>query len=92
MKISIQIDASPQEVREFFGWPPLQPFQEELMQILQENMKKGVTGFDPLTLMQGLLPTQFQGVELMQKAFFDALKRSSTTYREGTETAGPEKA
>ncbi len=77
MKISIQIDATPEEVRECFGWPPMQPLHEELLRIVQENMKKGVTGFDPMTLMQALVPTRFPGVEMIQKAFFDALKPSA---------------
>lgn len=91
MKISIEIDASPQEVREFFGWPQIQPFQEELIQMVQENMKKGVTGFDPMTLMKSMLPTQLQGVEMMQKAFFDALKRTPVKTKVGTEGAKVEK-
>ena len=77
MKISIEIDATPEEVRECFGWPPMQKFHEELMRIVQENMKKGVSGFDPMTLMQALVPTRFPGAELIQKAFFDALKPSA---------------
>ena len=77
MKISIEIDASPEEVRECFGWPPMQLFHEELMHIVQENMKKGVTGFDPMSLTQAMLSTRFPGAEMMQKAFFDALKPSA---------------
>jgi Family of unknown function (DUF6489) len=52
MKISIDIEATPDEVREFFGWPPIQPLQQELIRVMQENMNKGVAGFEPLSLMK----------------------------------------
>jgi hypothetical protein len=95
MKISIQIDASPEEVRQCFGWPPMQPFHEELMRIVRENMKKGVPGFDPMTLMQAFIPTRFPGAEMIQKAFFDALKPGAAIGHErgtgpGSEVVTPE--
>jgi hypothetical protein len=60
MKISIDIEATPDEVREFFGWPPIQPLQQELIRVMQENMNKGVAGFEPLSLMKSLFPMPMQ--------------------------------
>jgi len=71
MKINIGIEATPQEMREFLGLPNVYPLQEEMLQIVRDNMRKGVAGFDPLQLMKPLLPVQ--SMEMMQKAFWDTL-------------------
>ncbi|MGH8581782.1 MAG: DUF6489 family protein [Gammaproteobacteria bacterium] len=52
MKISIEVDATPAEVREFFGLPDLKPLQEGLINSISENMKTGAAGFDPFTVIQ----------------------------------------
>ena len=76
MKISIDIDATAHEMREFFGLPNVQPLQDEIMETIRDNMKKGVTGFDALTLMKPFLPTQMQSMETLQKAFWDAFTKT----------------
>jgi hypothetical protein len=76
MKINITIEATAQEMRDFFGLPNVRPLQDEVMQALRDNMQKGVAGFDPLTLLKPLLPAQFQSLELFQKAFWEAFSKS----------------
>ena len=76
MKISIDIDATAHEMREFFGLPNVQPLQDEIMETIRDNMKKGVTGFDALTLMKPLLPAQMQSMETLQKVFWDAFSKA----------------
>lgn len=76
MKINITVEATPQEMRDFFGLPNVQPLQDEVMQALRDNMQKGVVGFDPLTLLKPLLPAQFQSLERFQKAFWEAFSTS----------------
>lgn len=74
MKLKIQIDLTPQEAREFFGLPEVRPFQDELMETITKRMRDGMTGYDPMSLMKPYLPQNLQSLELMQKAFLDALK------------------
>lgn len=88
MKISIEIDASPQEVREFFGWPQIQSLQDDLIRAMQDNVKKQAVGYDPLTLMKSLAPTQMQGIGLIQKAFLDAMIPAASRKDEDTKTEG----
>ena len=76
MKITIDIDATAQEMRDFFGLPNVQPLQDEIMETIRDNMKKGVTGFDALTLMKPFLPAQMQSMETLQKAFWDAFTKA----------------
>jgi hypothetical protein len=73
MKITIDIEATAQEMREFFGLPNVQSLQDDIIQGIRENMKKGAIGFDALSLMKPLFPAHMQAMEMMQKAFWDAL-------------------
>ena len=76
MKLTIDVEATPQEFREFFGLPNVQPLQDEMLQIIREQMVKGTAGFDPATLMKPLLPAQMQSMENLQKAFWDAFVKA----------------
>ncbi len=79
MKICIDIDATPAEVREFFGLPNLKPLQEGLIDSISEHMKKGTAGFDPFTVMKSIWPTQLQTIEALQNAFVDSIKATART-------------
>lgn len=77
VKVTIDIEATPQEMREFLGLPDLRPLQDELIQAIRDNMNQGVAGFEPLTLMKPLFPAQMQSMELLHKAFWDAFNNRS---------------
>lgn len=90
MKITVNIDTTAQEMREFLGLPNVQPLHDEMLEKIRENMEKGVIGFDPLTLMKPLFPAQAQqSMEGLQKAFWDAFSKASVQQgkEEGRETA-----
>jgi len=72
MKINIEVDATPEEIRAFFGLPDVAPFQEELMSKLQENMHRGMEGYDPANLAQLMFPASgLAAMEKYQKAFWE---------------------
>ncbi len=72
MKIKFDIEATPQELRTFFGLPDVEPLQKEMLDAVREQMLKGVTGFDPSALLKPFLPPHLQSIETMQKAFAEA--------------------
>jgi hypothetical protein len=78
MKITIDIEATAQEMREFLGLPNIQSLQDDMIQVIRDNMKKGVTGFDALNLMKPLFPAPMQAMETMQKAFWNAFSPTDT--------------
>ena len=41
MKITIDVDLSPQEARELFGWPDLSALHEPTLKLLQEQIQHG---------------------------------------------------
>jgi hypothetical protein len=72
MKIHFDVDATPQELRTFFGLPDVQPLQEEMMAKLREKMLAGVDGFDPAALLKPFLPEHLRSLEAMQRAYWEA--------------------
>lgn len=73
MKISIDIDCTPQEARSFLGLPDVAPMQEALMQDMQKRMSKALDSMEPEALLKNWLPASFQGWEQMQKSFWDQM-------------------
>ncbi len=77
MQIKISVDATPEEMRRFFGLPDVAPLQEEMIQRIQEKIRAGDEGFDPVTLMQTYLVPNVGTLEAMQKAFWESLSAAS---------------
>ena len=76
MKITVNIEATAQEMREFLGLPNVQPLHDDMLKTIRDNMSKGVAGFDPVSLMKPLFPAQMQSLEILQKAFWDGLSKA----------------
>jgi hypothetical protein len=73
MKITVDIEATPAEVREFFVLPNLKPLQEEFVDMLRDQVKGGMAGTDALNWMKSLWPVQLHTMETVQKAFLEML-------------------
>lgn len=73
MKVNVEVDATPEELRRFLGWPDVQPLHDEMLRTIRERMQAGTEGYDPATLMQSFMPSQFQNMEGIQRAFWDAM-------------------
>ncbi|MEE4377702.1 MAG: DUF6489 family protein [Candidatus Competibacteraceae bacterium] len=84
MKVNVSVEANAQELREFFGLPNVQPLQQEILQTVRDNMKKGVTGFDPLSLMKPVLSTQTP-LEVWQKTFWDTFAKANEPAQDDSE-------
>lgn len=82
MKISVEIDATPQEVREFFGLPDVQSLQKDILDKIREDMTRGTSGLDAFNLMKPFFPTHLQSMESLQKAFWNAFPHVKTESRE----------
>jgi hypothetical protein len=71
MKITVNVDCTPEEARAFLGLPDFGPMQREVMDALRERMMKAMAGTDPEALLKTWLTTGTQTFEQMQKAFWD---------------------
>ncbi len=70
MKISIDIDCTPEEARKFLGLPDVEPMQQALMQQVQERLESNMKAMDVDSLVNTWLPAGMQGLEQMQKMFW----------------------
>jgi hypothetical protein len=70
MKIKLDIDCTPEELRGFFGLPDVRPMQEQLLKDVEERMRAAVKALDPEAMLKSWLPAGLQGFEKLQEAFF----------------------
>jgi hypothetical protein len=69
MKISLDLDCTPDELRGFFGLPDVKPMQEQLLKEVEERMRAGLTALDPETMLKTWLPAGLKGFEQLQEIF-----------------------
>ena len=88
MKVNVEIDATPEELRRFLGLPDVQPLQEEMVELIRQRMHAGTEGYDPLSLMTPFLPDQFRNMESLQRQFWDAFYRGGADASAGGDAPG----
>jgi hypothetical protein len=69
MKISLDIDCTPDELRGFFGIPDVKGMQEQLLKEVEERMRANLKALDPETLLKTWLPAGLKGFEQLQEIF-----------------------
>lgn len=70
MKITINVDCTPEEARAFMGLPDVAPIQDAMMDQMKAQMEKATSAMDPETMIKTLFPQQSEGLAGMQKAFW----------------------
>ena len=84
MKVSVDIDCTPEELRTFFGLPDVQPMQQALMKDIEDRMKANLAAMDPETMLNTWLPQGMQNWELLQKAFWSQFNAAGNTTGKNT--------
>jgi hypothetical protein len=69
VKITFDIDCTPEEARAFLGLPDVKPMQDELMAEIRERMAASLRAMEPAEMMKLWLPTNLKGFEPMLDAF-----------------------
>ncbi len=72
MKITVDIDCTPEEARTFFGLPDVQPLQKAMMERLQDQMEKQFTAMSPEELMKSWLSPGMESFSKLQQAMWQA--------------------
>jgi len=73
MKISLDIDCTAEELREFFGLPDVRPMQEHLLKEVEERMRANVQALDAETMLKTWLPAGLKGFEQLQEMFLNQM-------------------
>jgi hypothetical protein len=72
MKITINVDCTPEEARLFMGLPDVVPLQESMLAHMKTQMEKTAAAMDPETIMKTLFPHAENLAEL-QRSFWSQL-------------------
>ena len=56
MKITINIDCTPAEARQYMGLPDVAPMQDAMLKELQERMMANVTSLQPAEMIKAWFP------------------------------------
>ncbi|MHB2209666.1 DUF6489 family protein [Methylobacterium sp. CM6257] len=69
MKVTVDIDCTPEEVRTFLGLPDVQPMQAAVMAELERRMLAEMDRFSPEAVMKSWMSLVPQTPEQLQEAF-----------------------
>jgi hypothetical protein len=93
MKVTMNVECTPEEARAFFGLPDVQPLQAAMMKEMEERMRSTMQATDPASMMKMWFPAGADGMQQMQKMFWgqvqNTMQQSMTT--PATTSAGKRK-
>lgn len=69
MKITVNIDCTPEEAREFLGFPNIQLMQEKVMKQLEDNLLAGIAGMSPDAILRNWMSFNPEQIGDMFKMF-----------------------
>ena len=72
MKINIELDVTPEELRAFLGLPDVKPLQDRMLQQVAEQLRSGAAGMDPLSMMKPFLTPPAGALDAVQRAFWQS--------------------
>ena len=73
MKITVDVDCTPEEARAFLGLPDVRPMQEQLMREVQERMAANIRAMEPEAMPRTWLPVTLKGLEQIQEMFISQM-------------------
>lgn len=86
MKISMDVEATPEELRRFFGLPDVQPLHADMVESVRKGMREGWEGYDPAALMASLMQPGAPAMEALQKTFWEAFRQGSAGGKGGEDS------
>ena len=76
MKVSFDIDCTPEEARRFLGLPDVAPVNEAVVQELTKRAAEMAQNMDADKMMEQWMSAGVQGLGDMQKAFMDQFAKA----------------
>jgi hypothetical protein len=76
MKVTVNVECTPEEARAFLGLPDVAPMQKALMADLEQRMRTNLTALNPEAMIKTWMPTGIPNLEQMQKLFWSNLQQS----------------
>ena len=83
MKITVDVECTPDEARAFLGLPNVAPLQDAMMRQLHERMSANLQAMDIEALFKTWLPVGVQSFEQLQKMFWAAASGGGSEKKRG---------
>lgn len=75
MKIRIEVEVGPTELREFLGLPDVAGIQQEALDVLVKKLRSGAaTGSDAIAVLRGMMPEGLTSLSEWQRLIGRALQ------------------
>lgn len=81
MKVTIEIDCTPEEARVFMGLPDVKPMQAAVMSKMEAQMLDGINALSPESVLKSWMGVLPPGTEQMRDAFMGLMKTGFTAPR-----------
>ena len=78
MKITINIDCTPEEARRYMGLPDVAPIQEAMLKEMQERVMANVSSMQPTEMMQTWMPMGMDNWMEFQKKIWTQMTSIAT--------------
>ena len=78
MKITINVECTPEEARKYMGLPDVAPMQEAVLREMQERMLGNMTSIAPAEMIKTWLPMGVENWLEIQKAFWNQMTSATT--------------
>ncbi|NKB49309.1 MAG: hypothetical protein GKS02_08080 [Alphaproteobacteria bacterium] len=73
MKITVDIDCTPEEARQLMGLPDVTDMQQEIADEMKQRILSGLEEMDPQAMLRSWGPAGGEGWEQFQKMFWSGL-------------------
>ncbi len=84
MKVTVNVECTPEEARAFMGLPDVQPMQERVMKEMEDRMTACVRSMGPESVIQTWLPAGIQGADQLHRMFWSQVKQAMTGMADAT--------
>jgi hypothetical protein len=81
MKLTVDMDVTPEEMRRLLGLPDLQPLHADMLEKLQAQLNENM---DPAKLLENYMTNSFSSM--------DAFQRMMANYASGSKSSGKKSA
>jgi hypothetical protein len=71
MKINVDMDVTPEEMRRLLGLPDLTPLHDEMIERMKEQLSENM---DPAKLVENYMQGSFSSMEAFQRTMADFMK------------------
>lgn len=87
MKVTVNVECTPEEARTFMGLPDVKPMQEAMMAELEERLRANIQTMSPDNMIKMWLPASLQGADNLQKMFWNQMQAAMTGVVNTTQAA-----